>query len=279
MKKTAEVAAILSPVIGVISFLTLGNAVMVEDAALNAIGMMVALGSLLVFATSLLVLMIARRGGKVGNAPQPSRTQRPNAPLRWYQRIKLAIGLGIVLGLYLGMPVYAFLRGISVSPGSIGIFFLLSLIGFLLTFSHRRRWPIFDATMVILAFLLMIVGVGMALSVGEQKGSPPIEGIAGLETVNITTADGEGGKTAFVGLCISARIQPPRDDAPDMICGLTDSDGRGAFNVKPGKYYIYLDLRSRDEYNLDPKYPHGYVEWEVLPQSINELEFMVTPKR
>ncbi|MCL4369921.1 MAG: hypothetical protein M1380_03305, partial [Chloroflexi bacterium] len=143
---------------------------------------------------------------------------------------------------------------------------------------RRRRWIVLDSVAVVL-IVLIVAGANTALRGGGQQSSQPAESIRGAETVKITASNGEGGGTPGAGICITARVQVPRDDAPDMMCGVTDGDGKVAFRVRPGKYYIYLDLRSRDEYSFDPKFPKEYVEWEVLPQSTNEIEVMITPEK
>ncbi len=319
--KTARIVAIISPVTGVVSFLTLGNRLVVADDSLNSVGLSIALLSLVVFTASLAVLMVAWIARQTGGNDEPARAAAPTGaptpvphadrvPARakasapaphWYRSIKLLTGLVIVLGLFPGVPIgmYLLYFGPAIDPLTMLLFLLTALpilampipfgifvwplaaIGALLVLSHRKQWVVLDGILSVLT-VLIILGFKTIItdgSLGKQGGVRPAESIGGTETVRVTASNGEGGGTAGAGLCISASVQPPHDNLPDMRCGVTGTDGKLAFEVKPGRYYILLDLRSRDEFDFDPKYPNGYVEWEVLPQSTNQLEFMVTRKR
>ena len=298
MKKTAKILAVLSPITAAGSFLTLGNAIVVANDVLNGVGLTIALLSLIVFVISSIILIVARIAGRAQGKDVPVRAKVLAPVPPWYRVAKLLIGLSIVLGLYVGVPAYVLCSSSGPSLDALNMFIMfltllpvyampfpygivvwpLTAIGIGLILFHRRRWVVLDGVAVVLV-VLIIAGAYTVVTEGSRQSSKPVESIRGTETVQITASNGEGGGTFGVGVCISARIQVPRDDAPDMICGVTDTGGKTAFKVRPGKYYIYLDLRSRDEFSFDPSFPGERVEWEVLPQSTNEIELMITPKR
>ncbi len=303
MQKYAKTIAIASPILAIASFFTLGNEIVIKNETVNSIGLSVTLFSVVAFLASIIVLVIARAKNapnapvinlskdRLGSKPADEVKRSP----RWYVLTKFGTGFLILFGLYVVLPIYL---GVGISGrlnGTLFLFYLtimllllmfpfgifvwpLTIIGFGLIIFHRKQWIALDIIGIVLATL--IISAGFAVFSNSQKNEPPIvvESIAGTEIVHIITTNGEGGRTKFVGLCITSRIQVPRDDAPDMICSGTDQNGEGTFEVKPGKYYIYFDLRTRDEYDFDPKFPHEYIEIEVLPQSTNEIEFMVTTK-
>ncbi len=296
-KKTAQVLAVLSPITAVASFFTLGNAIVIANEVLNGVGLTIALLSLVVFVISSIVLVVARIAGRARGEAGPARAKASAPAPPWYRVTKLLIGLSIILGLYVGTPAYlTWSSGHSLDALTVLLALLtilplyalpfpygivvwpLTAIGVGLVLCHRRRWMVLDGFAVVLVALI-VMGAYTVVNEGSRQSSQPVGGIGGPETVQITASNGEGGGTWGVGVCISAGIPVPRDGAPDVTCSVTDAGGRTAFKVKPGKYYIYLDLRSRDEFNFDPKFPVERMEWEVLPQSTNEIELLITPKR
>ncbi len=334
VEKVLKVLVVLSPIVAAASFLTLCNTLVVTDPTVGSIGLAITAVCLVVFVVSLLYLIVTRMAGMVlgrgarnwyrqvgatgtpgsgvsahaavqasdvGTPAQPgvvmckAARRSASAPL-WYQYVKSLLGIGIVLGIYIGVPVGMFLNSefrhdpsalllaiptvlvVLIMPIPFGlVVYPLTAIGIWLVLFRRKRWVLLDSLALMLVVLLGLAFLVFTSS-GNHSAARQAESIKGNETVRVTVVN-DGGKPQFgVGLCITSRIQVPRDDVADMICGVTDSDGRVSYNVKPGKYYLYFDLRTRDEYRFDPKYPNERIEWEVLPQSTNEIRFMVTSK-
>lgn len=134
------------------------------------------------------------------------------------------------------------------------------------------------ASFCVVSVIALSAAVVLLFSRINQPGeSARIADIRGDNKVVVTIDDGTK-KLGGVGVCIGARLGA-QGGTPDSRCSVTDYEsGEVHFDVKAGKYYIYPDLRSMDEFSLDPKLDKRNLEIEVLPGSTNEVRFMMTPR-
>lgn len=125
--------------------------------------------------------------------------------------------------------------------------------------------------------LLLAAVILLSTRINQPGEGARIADIGGDSRIVVTIDDGAK-KLGGVGVCVGARLGA--QGTLDSRCDVTDYErGEVRFNVKAGKYYIYLDLRSMDEFSFDPKLDKRNLEIEVLPLSTNEVGFMVTPRR
>ncbi|MDI6897079.1 hypothetical protein [Methanocella conradii] len=201
LMKTAKIIIIASPIVAAVSFLALANQLVVKDSMVNSIGMFITLLSVLMFIISLVVIAIKKaQESKIRKSTskqeakeivQTIKTQTriakdaTNAP-RWYRLSKLIIGLIIIFGLYIAVPLwvgFVFLNrpgtGVENGPAIMNVFFgyfatfmqyllplpvgpfvwIATLIGLFFIIFHKKYWKIPDAMAIIILLALMMLFV------------------------------------------------------------------------------------------------------------------------
>lgn len=195
--KIIKIIVFISPIIAIASFLTLGNNLAIKNAAVNNIGFVIVLLSLIVFIVGLIILVINKLKTKtaVKVAEDVSRAVKisaePTIPTPiWYRRTKLIIGLAIILGIYVVIPFWAgliFLPSHSPDwqkgPMIVDIFFgyfvvltqyalpvpgffvwLATAIGLGLIIFRNKRWIILDVLAIVLVAgeIILLVNIFVA---------------------------------------------------------------------------------------------------------------------